>query len=92
MSVTQHWLPLFPSVTRYSIERNTDLGKYFYIDITSGALMTVLPLDREEFSWHNITVLAMEMSKSKKSALHSEHGAIWDEATYSTYTPLVCFE
>ncbi|XP_035597467.1 cadherin-20-like isoform X2 [Oncorhynchus keta] len=50
---------------RYSIERNTDLGKYFYIDITSGALMTVLPLDREEFSWHNITVLAMEMNNPR---------------------------
>ncbi|XP_071185252.1 cadherin-20-like [Salvelinus alpinus] len=47
---------------RYSIEMTTDLGKYFYIDITSGALMTVLSLDREELSWHNITVLAMEMS------------------------------
>uniref|UniRef100_A0AAZ3SDW6 Cadherin-20 n=1 Tax=Oncorhynchus tshawytscha TaxID=74940 RepID=A0AAZ3SDW6_ONCTS len=47
---------------RYSIEMTTDLGKYFYIDITSGALMTVLALDREELSWHNITVLAMEMS------------------------------
>ncbi|XP_036800196.1 cadherin-20 [Oncorhynchus mykiss] len=47
---------------RYSIEMTTDLGKYFYIDITSGALMTVLALDREELSWHNITVLAMEMN------------------------------
>uniref|UniRef100_A0A8C7KRJ1 Cadherin-20 n=1 Tax=Oncorhynchus kisutch TaxID=8019 RepID=A0A8C7KRJ1_ONCKI len=47
---------------RYSIEMTTDLGKYFYIDITSGALMTVVALDREELSWHNITVLAMEMS------------------------------
>ncbi|XP_035616825.1 cadherin-20-like [Oncorhynchus keta] len=47
---------------RYSIEMTTDLGKYFYIDITSGALMTVQALDREELSWHNITVLAMEMS------------------------------
>ncbi|KAG9337513.1 hypothetical protein JZ751_028619 [Albula glossodonta] len=46
----------------YSIERASDPGKYFYIDITSGALMTVQPLDREELSWHNITVLAMEMT------------------------------
>lgn len=51
-------------VFRYSIERTSDLDKYFYIDITSGALMTVRTLDREEMSWHNITVLAMEMSKS----------------------------
>ncbi|XP_018596471.1 cadherin-20-like [Scleropages formosus] len=47
---------------RYSIERTSDPGKYFYIDITSGALMTVRPLDREEVPWHNVTVLAMEMN------------------------------
>ncbi|XP_066578435.1 cadherin-20 [Amia ocellicauda] len=47
---------------RYSIERKSDPGRYFYIDITSGALMTARPLDREELSWHNITVLAMEMN------------------------------
>lgn len=54
------------NVFRYSIERTSDLDKYFYIDITSGALMTVRTLDREEMSWHNITVLAMEMSKSPR--------------------------
>lgn len=48
---------------RYSIERFSDPGKYFYIDITSGSLMTLLPLDREEKAWHNISVLAMEMSE-----------------------------
>ncbi|XP_061095038.1 cadherin-20-like [Conger conger] len=47
---------------RYSIERASDPAKYFYIDITSGALMTVQPLDREELAWHNISVLAMEMN------------------------------
>lgn len=30
--------------------------------------MTVRPLDREEMSWHNITVLAMEMSESHQVA------------------------
>jgi cadherin 20 type 2 len=48
---------------RYSIDRGSDPGRFFYVDITTGALMTARPLDREEFSWHNITVLAMEMSK-----------------------------
>ncbi|KAG5849908.1 hypothetical protein ANANG_G00076670 [Anguilla anguilla] len=47
---------------RYSIERASDPEKHFYIDITSGMLMTVQPLDREELAWHNITVLAMEMN------------------------------
>ena len=49
----------------------SDLGKYFYIDITSGSLMTVLPLDREEMAWHNISVLAMEMSKQSISHIHT---------------------
>nr|XP_040128337.1 cadherin-20 isoform X2 [Ictidomys tridecemlineatus] len=55
-----------PDVTnnsiRYSIDRSSDPGRFFYVDITTGALMTARPLDREEFSWHNITVLAMEMN------------------------------
>ncbi|XP_009191099.2 cadherin-20 isoform X3 [Papio anubis] len=55
-----------PDVTnnsiRYSIDRSSDSGRFFYVDITTGALMTARPLDREEFSWHNITVLAMEMN------------------------------
>lgn len=48
---------------RYSIDRSSDPGRFFYVDITSGALMTARPLDREDISWHNITVLAMELSK-----------------------------
>lgn len=52
-----------PYLCRYSIDRGSDPGRFFYVDITTGALMTARPLDREEFSWHNITVLAMEMSK-----------------------------
>lgn len=51
-------------VTRYSIDRSSDPDKYFYIEITSGSLMTVRSLDREEVGWHNITILAMEMSTS----------------------------
>lgn len=52
------------SCHRYYIEGSTDPKKYFYIDITSGSLMTVRPLDREQVGWHNITVLAMEMCMS----------------------------
>eukprot|EP00079_Xenopus_tropicalis_P036676 XP_017950447.1 PREDICTED: cadherin-20 isoform X3 [Xenopus tropicalis] len=51
---------------RYSIDRNSDPGRYFYVDVTTGALMTARPLDREEVSWHNITILAMEMNNPKQ--------------------------
>lgn len=47
---------------RYSLDRSSDPDKFFYVDITSGALMTLRPLDREQLGWHNISVLAMEMS------------------------------
>ncbi|XP_037550064.1 cadherin-20-like isoform X2 [Nematolebias whitei] len=50
------------NTVRYSIERSSDPDKFFYIEITSGSLMTVRSLDREEIGWHNITVLAMEMN------------------------------
>ncbi|RLW04506.1 hypothetical protein DV515_00005737, partial [Chloebia gouldiae] len=48
-----------PDVTNNSI---SDPGRFFYVDITSGALMTARPLDREDISWHNITVLAVELN------------------------------
>ncbi|XP_066519509.1 cadherin-20-like [Hoplias malabaricus] len=51
---------------RYSIEPMSDPEKFFYMDITSGSLMTILPLDREEVVWHNLTVLAMEMNNPSK--------------------------
>uniref|UniRef100_A0A8C6SRM9 Cadherin-20 n=1 Tax=Neogobius melanostomus TaxID=47308 RepID=A0A8C6SRM9_9GOBI len=51
---------------RYSIDKGSDLEKFFYIELTTGALMTVRALDREELGWHNITVLAMEMNNPTK--------------------------
>uniref|UniRef100_A0A3P9ITA0 Cadherin-20 n=1 Tax=Oryzias latipes TaxID=8090 RepID=A0A3P9ITA0_ORYLA len=50
------------NTVRYSIDKTSDPDKFFYIELTSGSLMTVRSLDREEISWHNITVLAMEMN------------------------------
>ncbi|XP_072324546.1 cadherin-7-like [Scyliorhinus torazame] len=45
---------------RYSVDRNTDLERYFNIDATSGVITIAKPLDRETSAEHNITVLAME--------------------------------
>ncbi|XP_034288861.1 cadherin-20 isoform X2 [Pantherophis guttatus] len=47
---------------RYSIDRSSDPGRFFYVDIITGALMTARPLDREDISWHNISVLGVEMN------------------------------
>ncbi|KAH0510833.1 Cadherin-7 [Microtus ochrogaster] len=48
------------SPVRYSIDRNTDLERYFNIDANSGVITTAKLLDRETNAVHNITVLAME--------------------------------
>ncbi|NXA15334.1 CADH7 protein, partial [Sapayoa aenigma] len=48
------------SPVRYSIDRNTDLERYFNIDANSGVITTAKSLDRETNAIHNITVLAME--------------------------------
>ncbi|XP_072425881.1 cadherin-7a [Chiloscyllium punctatum] len=45
---------------RYSIDRNTDLERYFNIDATTGVITIAKSLDRETTEEHNITVLAME--------------------------------
>nr|XP_049605503.1 cadherin-20 [Syngnathus scovelli]XP_049605504.1 cadherin-20 [Syngnathus scovelli] len=54
------------NTVRYSLDRSSDPDKFFYVDITSGALMTLRPLDREQMGWHNISVLAMEMNNPSK--------------------------
>ncbi|XP_064409607.1 cadherin-7a isoform X2 [Latimeria chalumnae] len=48
------------SPIRYSIDRNTDLDRYFNIDANTGVITTAKSLDRETNSVHNITVQAIE--------------------------------
>ncbi|XP_062843332.1 cadherin-7a isoform X2 [Trichomycterus rosablanca] len=53
-----------PDVTnspiRYSIDRNTDLERFFNIDAMTGVISTAKALDREVNAVHNITILAIE--------------------------------
>uniref|UniRef100_A0A3Q2DWN5 Cadherin 7 n=1 Tax=Cyprinodon variegatus TaxID=28743 RepID=A0A3Q2DWN5_CYPVA len=46
---------------RYSIDRNTDLERFFNVDALSGIISTAKPLDREANSVHNLTILAIEI-------------------------------
>lgn len=46
--------------SRYSIDRNTDLERFFNVDALSGVISTAKLLDREANSVHNITVFAIE--------------------------------
>uniref|UniRef100_A0A665XAD7 Cadherin domain-containing protein n=1 Tax=Echeneis naucrates TaxID=173247 RepID=A0A665XAD7_ECHNA len=50
------------SAIRYSIDRNTDLERYFNVDALSGVISTAKPLDREANSVHNLTIFAIESS------------------------------
>ncbi|XP_051990736.1 cadherin-7-like isoform X2 [Xyrauchen texanus] len=48
------------SPIRYSIDRNTDLERFFNIEAATGVIITAKPLDREANAVHNITILAIE--------------------------------
>ncbi|XP_044516546.1 cadherin-11 isoform X4 [Gracilinanus agilis] len=48
------------SPIRYTIDRHTDLDRYFNIGQEDGFIKTTKPLDREETAWLNISVLATE--------------------------------
>nr|XP_057915926.1 cadherin-7-like isoform X2 [Doryrhamphus excisus] len=45
---------------RYSIDRNTDMERFFNVDALSGIISTAKRLDREANSVHNLTILAIE--------------------------------
>ncbi|XP_062859752.1 cadherin-18 isoform X2 [Trichomycterus rosablanca] len=45
---------------RYFIEQSNDDESYFDIEPISGVIRTTRLLDREDISWHNITVMATE--------------------------------
>uniref|UniRef100_A0A667Z2R3 Cadherin 7 n=1 Tax=Myripristis murdjan TaxID=586833 RepID=A0A667Z2R3_9TELE len=51
------------SAIRYSIDRNTDLERFFNVDALSGVISTAKPLDREANSVHNLTIFAIESRK-----------------------------
>lgn len=54
---------------RYSIDRNTDLERFFNIDALSGVISTAKPLDREVNSVHNLSILAIETREFTHAAL-----------------------
>ncbi|KFP82769.1 Cadherin-9, partial [Acanthisitta chloris] len=53
---------------KYSVDRHTDLDRIFNIYSGNGSLFISKPLDREETPWHNITVIATEISNPKQSS------------------------
>ncbi|KAF7705474.1 cadherin-10 [Silurus meridionalis] len=51
-------------LVKYTIDRHTDLERLFNIDSNNGTISTLQALDRETSKWHNISVLATEISTS----------------------------
>ncbi|XP_075442019.1 cadherin-6-like isoform X1 [Ascaphus truei] len=56
------------SPVKYSVDRHTDMDRIFNIDSGSGSIYTSKPLDRETLLWHNITVIATEISNPKENS------------------------
>ncbi|XP_003968224.1 cadherin-18 [Takifugu rubripes] len=49
------------SPVRYFLDSKEDDERYFRIDEITGVIRTTKPLDREDITWHNITVMASEV-------------------------------
>ncbi|XP_018429578.1 PREDICTED: cadherin-6-like isoform X3 [Nanorana parkeri] len=56
------------SPVKYSVDRHTDMDRIFNIDSGNGSIFTSKALDRELVLWHNITVIATEISNPKESS------------------------
>lgn len=60
----KHWSRLqIYLFCRFSIDRHTDLERQFNINADDGKITLATPLDRELSVWHNITIIATEISK-----------------------------
>lgn len=56
-------MSLFSSPNRYFLDSKEDDERYFRIDEINGVIRTTQTLDREEITWHNITVMASEVGR-----------------------------
>lgn len=54
------------SLVSYSIDRRTDRGHLFNVYPMNGSVFLLKSLDRETTAWHNISVVATELSKSSR--------------------------
>ena len=51
---------------RYAIDRRTDMDHLFNVHPGNGSVFLLKSLDREESAWHNISVIATELRKSRR--------------------------
>ncbi|KAM6455017.1 cadherin-9 isoform 3-T3 [Liasis olivaceus] len=55
------------NLIKYSLDRHTDLDRIFNIYSGNGSIFVSKNLDREAAPWHNLTVIATEISNPKQS-------------------------
>uniref|UniRef100_A0AAV2JYN6 Cadherin domain-containing protein n=1 Tax=Knipowitschia caucasica TaxID=637954 RepID=A0AAV2JYN6_KNICA len=51
------------SPVKYAIDRRTDLDRIFNVHPGNGSIFLLRPIDREDRAWHNISVIASELSE-----------------------------
>uniref|UniRef100_A0A8C1WVS5 Cadherin 6 n=1 Tax=Cyprinus carpio TaxID=7962 RepID=A0A8C1WVS5_CYPCA len=56
------------SPVKYSIDRHTDVDRIFGVYAGNGSIFLQRPLDREEFAWHNISVIATEFNNPEQTS------------------------
>ncbi|XP_069766658.1 cadherin-6-like isoform X1 [Narcine bancroftii] len=79
------------NIISYSIDRHSDLDRYFNINSANGSIITLKPLDREESAWHNITIIATETitENSRQSSRVPVHIKVLDVNDNAPEFPMV---
>ncbi|XP_040921356.1 cadherin-10a isoform X2 [Toxotes jaculatrix] len=73
---------------KYSIDRHTDLERLFNIDSVNGTITTLKALDREISKWHNISVVATEISNFLSVHAKLKYFCISDNPRQTTRVPV----
>uniref|UniRef100_A0A4W4DNX7 Cadherin domain-containing protein n=1 Tax=Electrophorus electricus TaxID=8005 RepID=A0A4W4DNX7_ELEEL len=55
-------------VSRYTIDRHTDVDRIFNVHSGNGSIFLQKPLDREDLAWHNISVIAAEFNNPQQTS------------------------
>lgn len=86
-------LKILLCIFRYSVDRHTDMDRIFNIDSGNGSIFTSKLLDRETLLWHNITVIATEISKSNFTPLLSgtDRASVPARAGETRLTPVTMY-
>uniref|UniRef100_A0A8C1YTH9 Cadherin 6 n=1 Tax=Cyprinus carpio TaxID=7962 RepID=A0A8C1YTH9_CYPCA len=56
------------SPVKYSIDRHTDVDRIFGVYAGNGSIFLQRPLDREELTWHNISMFATEFNNPEQTS------------------------